>query len=156
MYESQILQAATKYGVPVPWIQAVIETESSWVPTVHPTGDGYGLMQLLETTARGLGFTGDVSGLFDPATNIDLGTKYLRQLRNSYGDNFQRVYSAYNSGNPDLYLTSSQVAANVSRAVGFLTKWTNAAVGAVTGNPLASAIVILGAALLVSNWVQKK
>ncbi len=154
MYEAQIQTAANKYGVPVPWIQAVIETESSWVPTVHPSGDGYGLMQLLESTARGLGFSGDVSGLFDPSINIDLGTKYLKQLRDLYGDNFQRVYSAYNSGKPDLYLTSSQVAANVNRAVGFLTKWTNAALGSLTGND--AALVFLMVGILLMSWVRKK
>jgi len=40
----------------------------------------YGLMQILFTTASGLGFTGTGEELYDPAINIDLGAKLLKQL----------------------------------------------------------------------------
>ena len=155
MYEIQTQNSAVKYGVPVPWIQAVIEVESNWVATAHSANDGYGLMQLLLTTAQGLGYTGTAQGLFDPTTNIDLGTKFLAQLRGFYGDDFQRVYSHYNSGKPDAYLTNPIVADHVAKAVAALTKYINLAVTTVTGNPGASLIVIIIAGYLLMQWVRK-
>lgn len=116
-YDDYIRNAAFLWDVPEHWIRAVIETESSWRPNVHNAGDGYGLMQVLLSTARGLGYDGPAEGLFDPRVNIELGTQLLGQLRAAYGDSFERVYSAYNSGRPDLYLTSRQVANNVNRAL---------------------------------------
>lgn len=40
----------------------------------------YGLMQLMWTTAWALGFRGTQEDLWKPETNVDLGTKLLRQL----------------------------------------------------------------------------
>jgi soluble lytic murein transglycosylase-like protein len=131
MYEDLIAQASAFYSVPVEWIQAVIETESSWNPNAYRyeakiKDASYGLMQVLGKTAVGLGFEGDVNNdLYDPATNIDLGAHDLAQLRKSYGDDFRRVYSAYNSGKPDLWETSAEVGANVERALANLAKWTS-------------------------------
>jgi soluble lytic murein transglycosylase-like protein len=130
MWETEITQASQRYGVPEEWIRAVIETESSWNPNAYRYEEkikdaSYGLMQILGRTAIGLGFEGDVyHDLYDPALNIDLGTMDLAQLIKSYGTDFRRVYSAYNSGNPDLWQTSTQVAANVARAAANLEKWT--------------------------------
>jgi soluble lytic murein transglycosylase-like protein len=108
-------------------IQSVIELESSWNPNAvnlsDPTG-AYGLGQILFSTAQGLGYTGTPQGLLDPATNINLIAKLISQLIHSYGDDFRRVYSAYNSGNPDLWKTSPQVAANVARAMSAALKFT--------------------------------
>lgn len=124
-YQSSIATYAAQFSVPESWIKAVIMTESSGNPRAFRAepkiNDGsYGLMQLLLRTARGLGFTGESAQLFDPDTNIRYGTQLLADLRRRFGANFQRVYSAYNSGNPDLYLTSAQVKLNVDRASGWL------------------------------------
>lgn len=40
----------------------------------------YGLMQLMYTTAHGLGYRGDGEGLYDPVVNVELGAKYMRKL----------------------------------------------------------------------------
>jgi soluble lytic murein transglycosylase-like protein len=48
------------------------------VPTI--VAASYGLMQILFTTASGLGFVGTAEELYDPAVNIDLGAKLLKQL----------------------------------------------------------------------------
>lgn len=161
MYESFIQTTAQQYGVPATWIQAVIQTESSWNPTAYRpepaiNDASYGLGQFLLKTAQSLGYAGTPDGLYDPATNIDLIGHYLRDIRRTVGDDFQRAYSMYNSGNPDAWLTSSQVAANVARAVQALTKWTNAAVSSMTGNPLTSALVMIVAGYFLLLWVKKK
>src|SRR5436190_17055569 len=128
MLEEIISTAAYWYDVPVPWIRAVIDVESGWNATAYRfeakiNDASYGLMQLLYRTAQGLGFTGQPEDLYDPAVNIDLGARLLGQLRARYGDDFRRVYSAYNSGRPDLWETSAQVAANVARALKALAKY---------------------------------
>lgn len=155
MWETEISGASTRWSVPEAWIRAVIETESSWDPNAHnasdPTG-AYGLMQVLYKTATGLGYAGPPEGLYDPGVNIDLGTKLLGQLRRSYGDDFRRVYSAYNSGNPNLWQTSTQVAANVSRALGNLEQWVSAEVATLTANPAGTGVAVLIAFVLLWAW----
>lgn len=124
-FQALISEAALRYAVPEVWIKAVIMTESSGQATAYRAEPkindaSYGLMQLLLQTARGLGYVGTPEGLYDPGVNIDLGTKLLAKLRQVSGDDFQAVYSAYNSGKPDRYLTSPAVATNVKRAVDWL------------------------------------
>ena len=124
-FDVLIATEAESQGVPFTWIKAVIGTESDFDPTAYrperAIGDGsFGLMQILGGTARRLGYTGDFAALYDPAINIALGTKLLAQLRASYGTDFSRVYSAYNSGGPDNYKTNNDVAAHVNRAKSYL------------------------------------
>lgn len=120
MFDDLIQQNAAHFGVPESWIRAVIQTESSFNPAAYRAEPqiqdaSYGLMQLLYRTAKGLGYTGTPEGLYDPATNIRLGTQLLADHMRRYGDDIRRVYSAYNSGKPDLWETSSQVKSNVER-----------------------------------------
>jgi len=97
-----IAAAASRWGVPVPLVKAVIAQESSFR---HPTParrepDGRvsrGLMQVLEGTARDLGLS-NPKLLDDPQIGIDVGVKYLgQQLRRFPGDVWRAV-SAYNAG----------------------------------------------------------
>lgn len=122
MFDDIIAKYALRFNVPEVWIKAVIRTESNFDPEAYRAEPqiqdaSYGLMQLLYGTARGLGFTGSANDLYDPDTNIRLGTQLLSDLQKRYGDDFRRIYSAYNSGNPDRWQTSSQVRANVERAL---------------------------------------
>jgi len=160
MFDVEIQSVASVYSVPESWIRAVIETESSFDPKAYRAepriGDAsYGLMQLLYKTAQGLGYTGPREGLFDPLTNIDLGTRLLSQLRAKYGDDFKAVYSAYNSGSPTLWQTSAQVGRNVERAFQNLTKWLQTGVAEFTANPESTPIVALLVAVLLWAWSKK-
>lgn len=59
----------------------------------------YGLMQLLVPTAsRVAGRPVDANALFDPATNITLGTRYLRQLLDRFDGDLAKALAAYNGG----------------------------------------------------------
>ena len=125
-FDALIADAAARYGLPFSWIKAVVATESNFDPMAQRSepqinDESIGLMQLLTATARGLGFTGSIDELYDPWINIDLGARLLAQLKSRYGS-FRRVYSAYNSGNPDRWETSSQVLHNVERAEEWLAR----------------------------------
>lgn len=140
MFDDIITQAADSWSVPESWIRAVIQVESGWNPNAYNPNDpdgARGLMQIIGPTARAYGIV-DLSSLYDPVINIAVGTHLLSDLRNQYGNDFQRVYSAYNSGNPDLWQTSSEVAGNVARAMAALSEWS-------VDNPAASG----GAGLLI-------
>lgn len=159
MFDTEIANSAQRYNVPEVWVRAVIETESSWRPNAfrqEKNDASYGLMQLLTGTARGLGYNGTPEGLYDPAVNIDLGTKLLGQLRASYGDDFRRIYSAYNSGRPDLWQTSTQVATNVSHAIANLEKWVTSGVSTLTASPAGTGVAVLIAFVLLWAWGGKR
>ena len=55
-----------------------------------------GLMQLMPATARDL----YVADAWDPAQNIEGGSRYLRLLANQYAGDMVRTLAAYNAG-PD-------------------------------------------------------
>ncbi|NMO94809.1 lytic transglycosylase domain-containing protein [Paenibacillus lemnae] len=93
-YEQLILSASQRYGVPVDLIKAVIDTESSFNPNAVSSAGAKGLMQLMDATARGLG----VSNSFDPAANIEGGTKYLAYQLEKFGGEVGMALAAYNAG----------------------------------------------------------
>jgi len=84
-------------------IAAVIKTESNFRPrAVSPEG-ARGLMQIMpqtgEAVAREIGeknFTSEQ--LFDPKTNILLGTRYLADLNHEFQNNTVLALAAYNGG----------------------------------------------------------
>lgn len=95
-FEGLINEAAQKHDVAPALIAGVIAGESRGRPTVVSPVGASGLMQLMPQY-----FGGNANGrLFDPATNIDLGTKFLSQLDEKYQGNPLLMLSAYNSGSP--------------------------------------------------------
>jgi soluble lytic murein transglycosylase-like protein len=68
---------AREHGVPVSFARAVVHVESSYNPRVTGSVGEIGLMQLKYDTARMIGFTGSRDELYEPATNLTWGMKYL-------------------------------------------------------------------------------
>lgn len=96
--------AAAGNRVSVPLVRAMIGAESGFNPRAYRAephiGDASrGLMQLLYKTAKGIGYTGSAEGLYDPATNIRLGVRFLSELVTAKGGDQWAAVSAYNNGN---------------------------------------------------------
>ncbi len=89
-----VKEASLTHDVNISLILAVIHQESRFVAKAISSEGAGGLMQLMPGTARDLG----VRNVFDPKQNIMGGTKYLRQLMDSFEGDLDLVLAAYNSG----------------------------------------------------------
>lgn len=63
--DALIEEQAKAQGVPSSFVHQVVKRESNYNPNAKG-GSALGLMQIKHATARGLGYQGDASGLFDP------------------------------------------------------------------------------------------
>ena len=93
-YDAFIEEASQIYGIPVPFIKAVIKIESNFNPRAISRVGAMGLMQLMPATAEHM----KVADPFDPRQNILGGTKYLRRLSDRYDGDINLILSGYHAG----------------------------------------------------------
>ncbi|MTH97942.1 lytic transglycosylase domain-containing protein [Roseibium sp. RKSG952] len=93
-----IKKAAGKHGVPLHIAKAVVEVESNFNPRARGSAGEVGLMQIKPATARGLGYSGSVSALYDPETNLEWGMKYLAGAHERADGDLCGTILRYNAG----------------------------------------------------------
>lgn len=97
-YQSCFEIASRMHDVPVDLLLAVAATESDLNPDARSNANAHGIMQIQwPGTARHLGVK-RVAELYNPCLNIELGSRYLRELLDANDGNVERALAAYNYG----------------------------------------------------------
>lgn len=97
-YDGLIAKYANQHGVPYKLARAVVQVESTFRPDVTGAAGEIGLMQIKLATARGMGFKGSRKELYDPATNLYWGMKYLGKAHQLSGGSTCGTILKYNAG----------------------------------------------------------
>ncbi len=95
-YRQEITVATRLYQVDPVLVASVINAESSFDKNKVSSKHAIGLMQLLPSTAQSI-TKQKIIDLYDPATNILLGVKYLAYLIDKFNDVDTALF-AYNAG----------------------------------------------------------
>lgn len=92
-----IATVSLRHGIDPALVHAVIEAESNYRPTAKSHVGARGLMQVMPATARDLGVA-STGLLFDPASNVEAGVKYLKSLLERFDGDLPIALAAYNAG----------------------------------------------------------
>jgi soluble lytic murein transglycosylase-like protein len=102
---SAIQTEADKHGFDPVFVMAVIQNESSFNPTLKGSAGEIGMMQIKPSAAKWItanhhyvtSYKGEKS-LYNPVTNIQVGTAILSKLRHQFESESRLYISAYNIG----------------------------------------------------------
>jgi len=89
-----VSSAGEQHQIDPDFIRSVIKAESGFHQNAVSSKGALGLMQLMPGTASELGVTDP----FDPNSNVEGGTKYLRDLLEKYNFDVNKALAAYNAG----------------------------------------------------------
>ncbi|HZH29536.1 MAG TPA: lytic transglycosylase domain-containing protein [Pyrinomonadaceae bacterium] len=92
--DSYILSSSTRHGVDPVLIYSIMHRESAFKKMAVSYKGARGLMQLMPATAARFG----VRNIFDPAQNIEAGTRYMRWLLNRFNGDVGLALAGYNAG----------------------------------------------------------
>lgn len=91
--DSAINEMAEKYNLDPALLAAMAEQESGFNQSAKSEAGAMGIMQLMPSTAEGLGVDpSDLRG------NLEGGAKYLRQMLDKYDGDVEKALAAYNAG----------------------------------------------------------
>ena len=102
-YKNDVVKNAQANSLDPYLVAALIRQESEFNPRALSRAKAYGLTQVLPVTGRSLarkiGLRNFSSGmLYQPATNLRLGTLYLRMLLDEFGGSWEETLASYNAG----------------------------------------------------------
>ncbi len=102
-YNDLIQKYSRLNGIDPGLTEAVIHAESGFRSSAVSSAGALGLMQIMPATGRDLASTLGIkefanSDLFNPETNIRLGTYYLGMLRDMFNGDPRLFLAAYNAG----------------------------------------------------------
>ncbi len=90
---SLVAQASAEHALPPGLLTAVLMAESGGDPSAISVAGAEGLMQLMPGTAASCGIDP-----FEPVSNVDCGSAYLKALLTRYRGNVTLAVAAYNAG----------------------------------------------------------
>ena len=93
-FDDLIAESSAAWHVDRALVKAVVANESAFDPRALSATGAQGLMQLEPETAAELG----VRDPYDPAQNLNGGTRYLSGLLERFGGDVQRAVAAYTAG----------------------------------------------------------
>jgi soluble lytic murein transglycosylase len=84
-------------------VASLIRQESEFNAAAVSRANAVGLMQLLPKTGRTVAKQVKLKGykapqLYDPAVNLELGTRYFKEMVDKYNGKFEYALAAYNAG----------------------------------------------------------
>lgn len=102
-FTPQIERSAKSHRLDPALVKAVIAVESAFEPAAISPKGATGLMQVMEDTAARYGVVADKTRsarqkLLDPAVNLSVGTRYLRDLLTIFANDIGLALAAYNAG----------------------------------------------------------
>jgi soluble lytic murein transglycosylase len=102
-FEDLVTQSSQAQGVLPAWVLGVIRRESAFDQQARSSVNALGLMQLMPATARHvgkrLGLTLNANDdILHPATNVELGSAYLKEMLKRFDGDYARATAAYNAG----------------------------------------------------------
>jgi soluble lytic murein transglycosylase len=102
-FEASLLSSARRFGLDPYMVAALIRQESEFNPVAHSYANAYGLTQIVPATGRMLARQQGIAWsspalLYQPATNLRLGTFYMRALLNQWSGHWEETLASYNAG----------------------------------------------------------
>lgn len=121
-------------GWGAPCLMAFCEIESSFRPNAYRfeprlNEASYGVMQLLLSTARMMGFNDHAADLYNVANNIHYGCKYLTHIAQylydnlGYGASMPQIAAAYNMGEAGVLRHLRQYGEDTCPDPAYVDKW---------------------------------
>lgn len=102
-FKEAVLPAAQEKSLDPWWVLGLIRQESRFIPDIRSSVGASGLMQIMPATGKmiakniGMKNTGNLR-LTDVTVNVQLGTAYMRQLKDRFGGSALLASAAYNAG----------------------------------------------------------
>lgn len=95
--QRMVAAASQRHGLDPRLVSALVHVESRYQVQARSPKGAMGLMQIMPATGARYGVE-TAHDLFDPTVNIDVGTRYLRDLHNMFDGRIDLVLAAYNAG----------------------------------------------------------